>query len=62
VAPLYVDQSRDSLDAEKTVFEEITGGQEEIVLGDFPTFCSGAPLPSWARTLENLSKHDDASV
>lgn len=33
VAPLYVDQSRDSLDAEKTVFEEITGGQEEIVLG-----------------------------
>ena len=33
VAPLYVDQSRESLDPEKTVFEEITGGQEEIVLG-----------------------------
>lgn len=34
VAPLYVDQSRDSLDSGKSVFEEITGGQEEIVLGD----------------------------
>ncbi|KAG0561837.1 hypothetical protein KC19_9G096300 [Ceratodon purpureus] len=33
VAPLYVDQSRDSLDPEKTVFEEITGGLEELVLG-----------------------------
>ena len=33
VAPLYVDQSRDSLDEGKTVFEEITGGQEELVIG-----------------------------
>ncbi len=29
----YVDQSRDSLDASKTVFEEITGGAEHIVVG-----------------------------
>jgi sulfate-transporting ATPase len=29
----YVDQSRDALDANKTVFEEITGGNDEIELG-----------------------------
>ena len=29
----YVDQSRDTLDGEKTVWEEISGGQEEITLG-----------------------------
>src|SRR5437660_8571098 len=29
----YVDQSRDALDAGKTVFEEITGGTDEIELG-----------------------------
>ena len=29
----YVDQSRDSLDANKTVFEEITGGADHIVVG-----------------------------
>ncbi len=29
----YVDQSRDSLDANKTVFQEISGGTETIVLG-----------------------------
>ncbi len=29
----YVDQSRDSLDGEKTVFEEISGGTETIVMG-----------------------------
>jgi len=30
----YVDQSRDSLDASKTVWEEVSGGAEQIVLGD----------------------------
>ena len=30
----YVDQSRDALAADKTVWEEITGGAEQIVLGD----------------------------
>ncbi|MCQ0970859.1 energy-dependent translational throttle protein EttA [Paracoccus sp. TK19116] len=30
----YVDQSRDALDAGKTVWEEISGGAEQIVLGD----------------------------
>ena len=29
----YVDQSRDALDGEKTVWEEISGGEEEIMLG-----------------------------
>jgi ATP-binding cassette ChvD family protein len=29
----YVDQSRDSLDGEKNVWEEISGGQDEIMLG-----------------------------
>jgi ATPase subunit of ABC transporter with duplicated ATPase domains len=29
----YVDQSRDALEANKTVFEEITGGNDEIELG-----------------------------
>lgn len=30
----YVDQSRDTLDAAKTVFEEIADGQEHLVVGD----------------------------
>lgn len=33
VALSYVNQSRDALDGEKTVFEEITGGQDTILLG-----------------------------
>ena len=33
VVPGYVDQSRDSLDPGKTVWEEISGGQDEIDLG-----------------------------
>jgi energy-dependent translational throttle protein EttA len=30
----YVDQSRDALDADKTVWEEISGGMEQIKVGD----------------------------
>jgi len=30
----YVDQSRDALDAEKTVWQEISGGEDSIKLGD----------------------------
>ena len=30
----YVDQSRDALDPEKTVWEEISGGDEQIMLGE----------------------------
>ncbi len=41
----YVDQSRDSLNADKTVWEEISGGEEEIVLGK-KTFNSRAYV-SW---------------
>lgn len=33
VVPAYVDQNRDALDADKTVFEEITGGAEFLMLG-----------------------------
>src|SRR5262245_30761241 len=33
VVPAYVDQSRDALDGAKTVFEEITGGAEFLMLG-----------------------------
>jgi ATP-binding cassette ChvD family protein len=33
VVPAYVDQSRDVLDGTKTVFEEITGGTDYIILG-----------------------------
>jgi ATP-binding cassette ChvD family protein len=33
VLPAYVDQNRDNLDATKTVFEEITGGAEYLMLG-----------------------------
>jgi ATP-binding cassette ChvD family protein len=29
----YVDQSRDSLNADKTVWEEISGGEDELILG-----------------------------
>ncbi len=33
VAPAYVDQNRDALDGAKTVFEEITGDAEYLMLG-----------------------------
>jgi sulfate-transporting ATPase len=33
VVPAHVDQNRDALDGEKTVFEEITGGAEYLMLG-----------------------------
>ncbi len=33
VVPAYVDQHRDTLDGSKTVFEEITGGAEYLMLG-----------------------------
>jgi ATP-binding cassette ChvD family protein len=33
VLPAYVDQNRDNLDANKTVFEEITGGTDYLMLG-----------------------------
>ncbi|HET6916130.1 MAG TPA: energy-dependent translational throttle protein EttA, partial [Acidimicrobiales bacterium] len=33
VSLAYVDQSRDTLDPKKTVFEEITGGQDRLVVG-----------------------------
>jgi ATP-binding cassette ChvD family protein len=38
----YVDQSRDALDPEKTVWEEISGGLDEIPLGENRTVASRA--------------------
>src|SRR5207253_8633824 len=32
----YVDQSRDALNANKSVFEEITGGEDELMVGKRP--------------------------
>jgi ATP-binding cassette ChvD family protein len=37
----YVDQSRDALDAGKTVFEEISGGQDVIQVGTYTTQSRG---------------------
>jgi len=41
----YVDQSRDALDGDRTVYEEISGGQDEIVLGtrrvNARAYCAG---------------------
>jgi len=34
VQPAYVDQSRDALDPMKTVWEEISGGEDELTLGE----------------------------
>jgi ATPase subunit of ABC transporter with duplicated ATPase domains len=36
VLPGYVDQSRDALAPDKTVFEEITGGEDELTIGKRP--------------------------
>ena len=36
VRPGYVDQSRDTLDPNKTVWEEISGGEDEILVGRRP--------------------------
>jgi ATPase subunit of ABC transporter with duplicated ATPase domains len=32
----YVDQSRDALDAKKTVWEELSGGHDNMMVGDYP--------------------------
>jgi len=41
----YVDQSRDALDGSKTVYEEISGGQDELLFGtrkvDARAYCAG---------------------
>jgi energy-dependent translational throttle protein EttA len=36
VQPGYVDQSRDALGANKTVWEEISGGEDELTIGKRP--------------------------
>jgi ATPase subunit of ABC transporter with duplicated ATPase domains len=37
----YVDQSRDALDADRTLFEEISGGQDVIQVGNYSTQSRG---------------------
>jgi len=41
----YVDQSRDALDADKTVYQEISGGQDQLMFGKRPVnsraYCAG---------------------
>ncbi len=41
----YVDQSRDALDGSKTVYEEISGGQDELLFGtrkvNARSYCAG---------------------
>jgi ATPase subunit of ABC transporter with duplicated ATPase domains len=41
----YVDQSRDALDGSKTVYEEISGGQDELMVGtrkvNARSYCAG---------------------
>jgi ATP-binding cassette ChvD family protein len=45
VRPAYVDQSRDALDGSKTVYEEITGGKDELLFGtrrvNARAYCAG---------------------
>ncbi len=45
VVPAYVDQSRDALDGEKTVYEEISGGQDQLLFGkrsvNARAYCAG---------------------
>jgi ATP-binding cassette ChvD family protein len=45
VRPAYVDQSRDALDGSKTVYEEITGGEDELLFGtrrvNARAYCAG---------------------
>ncbi len=45
VKPAYVDQSRDALDGSKTVYEEITGGEDELLFGtrrvNARAYCAG---------------------
>ena len=42
----YVDQSRDALDGEKTVWEEISGGTDVLVLGDAEVNSAPIAAPS----------------
>ena len=45
VKPAYVDQSRDALDGSRTVYEEITGGEDELLFGtrrvNARAYCAG---------------------
>ena len=57
----YVDQSRDSLDGEKTVYQEITGGEDELVFGarrvNSRAYCTGFNFrgPDQQKKVRDLS-------
>jgi ATP-binding cassette ChvD family protein len=57
----YVDQSRDALDGEKTVYEEITGGQDELLFGtrrvNARAYCTGFNFrgPDQQKKVRDLS-------
>jgi ATP-binding cassette ChvD family protein len=57
----YVDQSRDALDGEKTVYQEITGGQDELLFGtrrvNARAYCTGFNFrgPDQQKKVRDLS-------
>jgi ATP-binding cassette ChvD family protein len=57
----YVDQSRESLDGEKTVYEEISGGQDELLFGtrkvNARAYCAGFNFrgPDQQKRVKDLS-------
>ncbi len=55
----YVDQSRDTLDGKKTVFEEISGGNDVIKLGTAK--CRHAPMSAGSTSRAPTSRRRSAS-
>ena len=56
----YVDQSRDTLDGKKTVFEEISGGSDVIKLGQ-PRGAVAAPMSAGSTSRGRTSRRRSAS-
>ena len=56
----YVDQSRDTLDGKKTVFEEISGGNDMIKLGT-PRGAVAAPMSAGSISRAPTSRRRSAS-
>ncbi|MDH4347478.1 MAG: energy-dependent translational throttle protein EttA [Gemmatimonadota bacterium] len=57
----YVDQSRDALDGDKTVYQEVTGGEDELVFGsrkvNSRAYCTGFNFrgPDQQKKVKDLS-------
>jgi ATPase subunit of ABC transporter with duplicated ATPase domains len=54
----YVDQSRDSLDPDKTVWQEISGGNEVLYLGKREMTPEPIPVPSISRVLTSSRRSE----